>query len=259
MHTTAPWILLRGLTRESRHWGGFAGQLQQAFPDMQVLALDLAGNGRLNQQPSPSHVAHMVQDCRSQLADQGVAPPYRLLAMSLGAMVAVAWSHAWPDEVAAQVLINTSMRPFNPFYQRLQSANYSTLLQLIFSNATPDAWERAILRMTSNRGDASVLPLWLQLRRANPVSSLNALRQLLAAARFKAPLTAPAPATLLLASERDQLVSVQCSVALAQQWQCPLRLHPRAGHDIPLDDAAWVIEQVQQWSAAPQPDTAPPG
>jgi pimeloyl-ACP methyl ester carboxylesterase len=53
--------------------------------------------------------------------------------------------------------------------------------------------------------------------------------------------------TLLLASEQDQLVNVQCSRTLARHWGCSLQLHPRAGHDLPLDDAAWVADQVRQW------------
>ena len=245
------WVLLRGLTRESRHWGHFVWQFQQMFPGDLVATPDLPGNGRLNHQRSPSRVTDMVEDCRAQLLRLNLNPPYRLLAMSLGAMVTLAWSHAYPDEVTAQVLINTSMRPFNPFYQRLQSANYATLLQLAFTSATPEAWERAILRLTSNRGDASVLPFWLQLRRENPVARTNALRQLLAAARYRAPAGPPTCPTLLLASQRDQLVSVNCSQSLAQHWQCPLRLHPTAGHDIPLDDGSWVAQQVHDWLTKP--------
>src|ERR1035437_687970 len=97
------WILLRGLTRESGHWGVIVEQFQQTLPQAQVLPLDLPGNGRLHDQTSPWRVADMVAHCRAQLAQRDVAPPYHVLAMSLGAMVAVAWSHAHPRELAAQV------------------------------------------------------------------------------------------------------------------------------------------------------------
>ena len=247
------WVLLRGLTRESRHWGSFAGQFQQAFPAATVLVLDLPGNGLLNGQRSPSLVGAMVEHCRAQLRQQQIAPPFKVLAMSLGAMVSVAWSQTYPQEVAVQVLINTSMRPLNAFYQRLQPRHYATLLRLLLSGAAPDAWERFILQITSNQADASVLPLWLSLRLQHPVTVANALRQLLAAARFQADLAVPEAATLLLASARDQLVSPACSIAWAKQWQCPIRTHPRAGHDLPLDDAHWVIAQVLDWLAAQPP------
>jgi pimeloyl-ACP methyl ester carboxylesterase len=52
---------------------------------------------------------------------------------------------------------------------------------------------------------------------------------------------------LLLGGQQDRLVNVQCSNTLAQRWHSPLRLHPTAGHDLPLDDAAWVIRQITQW------------
>lgn len=243
----ATWIFLRGLTRESRHWGEFIGQFQQALPHQTLVTLDLAGNGRLNHQRSVSRVEDMVADCRLQLALRHIAPPYHLLAMSLGAMVAVAWAQSRPEEVAAQVLINTSLRPFSPFYQRLRPANYARLLRLLLPAATPQDWERAILQMTSRGGHEVVLPHWLALRHSHPVSRLNALRQLLAAARYAAPAQPLRTPTLLLGSAQDQLVSVQCTLALARQWRCEHRIHPTAGHDLPLDAGPWVAEQVREW------------
>ncbi|TXT37657.1 MAG: hydrolase or acyltransferase-like protein [Comamonadaceae bacterium] len=244
------WIFLRGLTRESGHWGDFVATFEAAIPHSQVITLDLPGNGTLHQQRSPTHVGDMVESCRTQLAALGLAPPYHLLAMSLGAMVAVHWADAYPEEVSAQVLINTSMRPFGTFYQRLQPANYVTLLQLMLPGTAPLQWESAILRMTSNQTHDGLLRHWLALRCARPVSRANALRQLLAAARYRAPPGLPKVATLLLASQADHLVNVICSTRLATHWQCPLRLHPSAGHDLPLDDAAWVLAQVQHWLGA---------
>ena len=246
------WLLIRGLTRENRHWGDFLDQLQLAMPADKIIALDLPGNGRLNLQHSPMRIQDMVEHCRAQLATQNIAPPYNILAMSMGAMVAVAWSDMYPQEVAAQVLINTSMRPFSPFYHRLLPANYALLLKLSLMGATPEVWERAVLNLTSNRthdDHDDVLPLWLALRHENPVSRSNAIRQLIAAARFHAPFVKPPVSTLLLTSEQDHLVSVNCSNTLASYWQCDLRVHNSAGHDLPLDDAAWVIAQLQAWMA----------
>jgi pimeloyl-ACP methyl ester carboxylesterase len=247
------WILLRGLTRESRHWGNFLGQFQQALPDTQIITLDLPGNGRLYQQLSPLRIQDMVAHCRTQLVSLNLAAPYNILAMSMGAMVAVSWSEMYPKEVTTQVLINTSMRPFSPFYHRLLPANYTLLLKLSLMGAKPEDLERVVLQLTSNRArdyhDDDILPLWLALRQENPVSRSNAVRQLIAAARFHAPLVKPAVRTLLLASEQDHLVSVNCSKTLASRWQCDLRLHSSAGHDLPMDDGPWVAAQVLTWLA----------
>jgi pimeloyl-ACP methyl ester carboxylesterase len=238
------WIFLRGLTRESGHWGAFVERFQAALPGSTVVSLDLPGNGALCKQRSPTRVVDMVAHCRSQLNSAGVVAPYHLLAMSLGAMVAVAWADAHPQEVAAQVLINTSMRPFSRFYQRLRPASYGALAALALPGATPHKWERTVLNLTTHHVHADVLADWLVLHKAHPVSRTNALRQLLAAARYVAPRSAPAAPTLVLASLSDRLVNVECSRALARHWQCALQQHASAGHDLPLDDAPWVVAQV---------------
>lgn len=241
------WIFLRGLARERRHWGDFVEQFQHEVTGSRVVALDLPGNGHLYQEVSPLNVQDMVTHCRQQLIHLGIKPPYRLLAMSLGAMVAVDWSSRYPEEIAANVLINTSMRPFSPFYQRLRPANYGALLKLAFSDASAETWERTVLRITSNLAIDEILPYWASMRMEFPVSRANTLRQLVAAAGFRAPKTHPPAPTLVLASEQDRLVNVACSKALATHWHCALRVHPSAGHDLTLDDGPWVATQVRAW------------
>ena len=242
----ATWVLLRGLVRESRHWGDFVPALAQSVPQSRLVALDLPGNGALHLQRSPSRINGMVEACRAHLQSQHLSPPYHLCAVSMGAMVAVQWAHRYPQEVAGQVLINTSMRPFSPVYQRLQMRNWPTLLRLVLG-ASPLQWEAAVLRMTTARPHPEVLVHWVRWHASCPVSRLNAVRQLLAAACFSAPALAPQAPTLLLASSQDQLVSVHCSQALAQAWQLPLQQHPSAGHDLTLDDPQWVVEAVRAW------------
>ena len=242
----APWVLLRGLTREQRHWGSFASDFSAAFPNASVLTLDLPGNGALNRLRSPTRVGAMAAFCRDELRSRGIAPPYRILAMSLGAMVATGWCSAHPQEVAGLVLINTSLRPFSPAHQRLKPR--AALLRLLLSRPDPTGWERAVLALTSNapRRDGSLARQWADHRRDRPVSTANALRQLWAAMRFVAPRMPPSSRVLLLTSARDGLVDTRCSLALARAWQCDIESHPWAGHDLPLDDGAWVIEQVRR-------------
>lgn len=249
----APWVLLRGLTRETRHWGAFLPVLQQAVAPTPVWVADLPGNGEYNQRRSPARVEVMVDAVRADLIERGVAPPYRLVAMSLGAMVATAWAQRYPQELQAMVLINTSLRPFNPFYQRLRPQAWLDVMWLAcrWSGGDALATERRILRRTSGASaeHLSVLQDWWRWRRQRPVSAGNALRQLLAAARFRAARAAPAVSTLLLLGAADALVHPDCSRRLARQWQCDLAEHPRAGHDLPLDAPAWVASQIRDWVA----------
>jgi pimeloyl-ACP methyl ester carboxylesterase len=245
------WIFLRGLTRESRHWGDFEQSFRACVPDSRVVTLDLPGNGSLNHLASPTDVQEMTRHCRDEMSHRGLGPPYNVLAMSLGAMVAVAWAHAHPGDIARCVLVNTSLRPFSPFYRRLRPRNYFRLLKLALLRGSAREREQSILHLTSRlRPDAAdVLNDWIAFRKEHPVSRHNAFRQLCAAARYRAPLERPAAALLLLASQNDALVHVGCSQDLAKAWRCELRIHPRAGHDLPLDDGQWVAAQVLRWIA----------
>lgn len=245
-----PWVLLRGLTREAGHWGGFPDQLRQALGEgARVHCLDLPGNGALNGRPSPALVEGLLQACRSQLAQEGLLPPYRVLAMSLGAMVAAEWMRQAPQELAGAVLVNTSLRPFSPFYRRLRPRNYAALLRLAWAWRQPERAERLIHALTSRRAELrdEVVPAWAQLRAQRPVSRGNALRQLMAAARYRAPAAAPAVPLLLLGSAGDGLVHPGCTAAIASAWGCAFSSHPTAGHDLPLDAPDWVVQQVCGW------------
>lgn len=243
------WIFVRGLTREARHWGDFARVFERVVPGSRVVAVDLPGNGALNDVASPGDVPAMAEHCRATLARLGIAPPYALLAMSLGAMVAIAWAHGHPQEVSRCVVINTSVRPFSAFYRRLRPRNYLPLLRLALPGRGAREWEESILAMTSRlRQDrVTLVDEWVAIRRSRPVSRGNALRQLRAAARYRAPAGPPAAAMLILASRHDALVDVDCSHALARAWGCELAIHPQAGHDLPLDDGDWVARQVRDW------------
>ena len=243
------WVLLRGLIRESRHWGALPDLLAHALPAGRVLCPDLPGNGLRNREPSPTRIDAMVESCRAALKLGGHAPPYRLLALSLGGMVAASWASAYPAEVEALVLINTSMRPFSPFYRRLRPASYARLLRAASASADLTERETLILGLVSNSAAkrAGALPAWVALARQNPVTRRNALRQLLAAARFRASPAAPAAPTLVLVSQQDRLVSPACSHALARAWGTALASHPAAGHDLALDDAPWVMGEVMAW------------
>jgi len=243
------WIFLRGLTRESRHWGDFPATFRSGIADADIVALDLPGNGRLNRMRSPTSVATMAEQCRAELLAQGIRPPYYLLAMSLGAMVAVAWADRHPEELRGCVLINTSLRPFSPFYRRLRPGNYAELLRLALIDGSAAAREGTILRMTSKLANhrAQIVERWSAWQREHPVSRSNALRQLWAASRYCAPTHTPAVRMLVLASAGDTFVDPLCSRRLAHLWQTDFAEHPEAGHDIPLDDGTWVTLKVRDW------------
>lgn len=240
-----PVLLIRGLTREQRHWGEFKPLLAEAITNP-VLSFDFAGVGQLYQQRSPCSISGLRQSVRRQWLQ---APQYtgrvHLLAISLGAMLAADWAAHYPHEVASVTLINSSAKPLSPFYRRLCWRNYPAILRSIA--AGPAQREQLILQLTSARSaeHTDIVASWQLWQKQQPVSKINALRQLWAASRFKVP-PAPACPTLLLSSLGDTLVSPHCTAALARYWQAAHSQHPWAGHDLPLDDAPWL---VAQWAA----------
>ena len=247
------WVLLRGLTREARHWGSFPGQLSTALGTGPVVLLDLPGNGVFHRQPSAPSVSTMVEFARGQLRAQGLQPPWRLLAMSLGGMLATDWAQRYPHEVARLVLINSSMRPFSSATERLRPgrrlATWRSVALLAWHWRQIDPAERLIHQLTCqhfNTREADVAA-WSRIRQSAPVGAFNAWRQLAAAARFSAAAAAPACPTLLLSASGDQLVHPRCSEAVARAWQAAHQIHPWAGHDLPHDDPDWVCRQIANW------------
>lgn len=237
-----PVLLIRGLTREQRHWGEFKPLLADTISNP-VLSFDFAGTGQLHQQRSPGSISGLRQSVRQQWLQ---APQYsgrvHLLAISLGAMLAADWAAQYPHEVASVTLINSSARPLSPFYRRLRWRNYPAILRSIAAGAAKR--EHTILQLTSARPaeHTDIVTSWQLWQQQRPVSTLNALRQLWAANRFRVPAPPKCP-TLLLSSLGDTLVSPQCSADLARYWQVAHIQHPWAGHDLALDDAPWLVAQ----------------
>lgn len=242
------WVLLRGLAREARHWGEFPALLKGMLPpEDEVLALDLPGNGSRWRERSPASVEAMTRAVRMQLRQCGARAPVVLVALSLGGMVALDWALRHPDEVRGCVLVNSSVRGLAAPWERLQPRALAELLLLALR---PDAHarEHAVLRLTSNAPvPAALVAAWAGHARSAPVARANMLRQLWAAARFRAPREAPSVPLLLLASTQDRLASVRCSRAMARAWQAPLVEHPAAGHDLALDDPPWLAREIVRW------------
>lgn len=242
-------VLLRGLVREARHWGDVGERLQgQLGQGDAVIALDLPGNGSRHAETSPMTVRGLLASCRAELLRREVQPPLVLVAMSLGAMVALQWCEQAPGELAGCVLVNTSVRGISPLPQRLRPHNWPALLRLLASDLPLLQRERLVLMLTSSepRRHAAVADAWAAYARSHPVRRSNAVRQLVAALLYSAAAPTSVP-TLVLASAGDRLVDPRCSQDLARRWRLPIALHPKAGHDLPLDDPQWFVTWVTGW------------
>lgn len=238
------WLLLRGLARQSEHWGDFPTRLANGFPGDGVFTLDLPGTGYRFAETSPDSIPAIRQSLQAY-ADE-LPSPLILVGLSLGGMVAMDWASHQPDGIAGVVAINSSSG-WSPLWHRLQPGQWGSVLKLL-ADPRADRREAAILSLTSNLSHPpGLLDHWCELQQHTPVSHLTALRQILAAARYRPPATPPLMPALLLVSRADRMVSSRCSGKLARLWNCDLVEHPWAGHDLPLDDPDWVLQRLGEF------------
>jgi pimeloyl-ACP methyl ester carboxylesterase len=241
------WFFLRGLVREAGHWNGFLERFEAAFPGCKAIALDLPGNGTRFREKSKLSVGKTMFAVREEFLSRRGAENH-LFALSLGAMVGLEWLREWPGDFRSAVLLNTSLRGLSPFHHRLSPGNYPRIAKMLLSG-NPERQERDILEMTSSHPErfSSLASEWASIARARPVSTANALRQLVAAARFHPPREKPACPVLLLNGAGDRLVNPACSREIARHWGLAVQMHPTAGHDLTLDEPEWVVDRVREF------------
>lgn len=244
-------ILLRGLVRESRHWGDVPSRVQEDLPELEVITPNIPGVGNFNHITSPNNFDDMIHFVRknyqSELNDGG----HIILAMSLGGMLAKRWSELYPKDFQTMILVNTSYKGINPLYHRLQPKG---MLQFIKLFLTGDVTQRelGIIKLISNAKERypEVHAAWCEIQKKSPVSKKSFINQIKAALTFNPDTAAPKARLLILAGAKDRLCNVACSKKLHELWKGDLIIHPTAGHDIPIDDAKWFIEQVTKFVRA---------
>lgn len=243
------WLLLRGLAREPAHWGNFIAILQATFPHATINTLALPGTGEHYQLDSPRTIGEITEFVRSQAHARGLLEkPATILALSLGAMVTWEWLLRYPNDCCGAALISTSFAGLSPFYQRLRWQYYGRLNGIIWAGDILQR-EKKILQWVNNSPDSNdeIAQQWSKIQQERPISPQTAFRQILAASTYRPSPRKPKPPVLLINSQGDRLVSPQCSAAIAQKWQLPLKTHPWAGHDLTVDDGNWVAEVLKNW------------
>ena len=88
--------LLRGLSRESEHWGDFGVFLNANFPKSSIHYIDMPGAGIYHQSKSPTSIPSIVETLRSKELVQ--TTNNLLIASSLGGMVAFEWISKYPND-----------------------------------------------------------------------------------------------------------------------------------------------------------------
>mgnify|MGYP001283341154 CR=1 FL=1 len=239
-------ILLRGLTRGTHHWGEFPKQLKAAFGHQKIIPIDLAGNGDRYKEASPVSIKLALEDIRNEVKKLKQEGPVTILALSLGGMITLQWLNDYPDEIDKAIIINSSHAGLSPLTKRMRPLS---ILKLLLAILQPISLrESSIYSLTSNNPiNKELLEQWITEAKNHPVSLANAYRQAQAARKFKTRINIDATKLLILASENDRLVNVDCSIDIAKSTQSNIKYHTSAGHEVTLDDPLWVIYQAKEF------------
>lgn len=247
----ALWVMLRGLTRESGHWGGFKEQLAASLPGDDVIAVDLPGTGKHVHEASPRTIGEIYQSVRAEVAANhpGSIGRIKIFSISLGSMVAAEWVKQNPRDLKACVLINTSSKNLSPFFNRLRWQVWRNFFKILTIQAMRER-ERQVIELLFNNEQARevALPLWTKIAQERPVTYANFFNQIAAASRYKGFDQATEVPMLILNGLGDRLVDPTCSTEIHKKWGWEIQRHPWAGHDLPWDDPSWVIDKIVGWN-----------
>ncbi len=245
------WLLLRGLAREQRHWGSFPKTFESIVPNAKTFCLDLPGAGTEIHNASPLAVRHVLKDVRSRFqALRGTDDEaWGLLAISFGGMVAQQWGADHPEDFERIVLINTSAANLSVPWKRLDYRQLPGVVSALLERDR-EKRERKILSMVTRLGSDldGLAKEWSAYQIDRPIPRMTALRQLLAATRFRAPKKI-ATNVLILSGGGDPFTDPSCPQRLAEHYQAKLCVHPNGGHDLSIDAPEWIAEQVRDWVA----------
>jgi pimeloyl-ACP methyl ester carboxylesterase len=224
------WLLIRGLSRDARHWGSFPQTFAEEL-GVEVQTIDPPGFGTQITRTSPSTIAKITDDIRDRATIQG--GDWSILGISLGGMVTPRLGCPIPERVS------TCSRDQHLGIQCGAAARTRTAGVHEGDRdgghprdiGKPERFERVVLGLSSNRPADELEEPGKQSAKwqheATP-SRASVLGQPRAATRFKLPTNITTP-LLVLTATNDQLVSHRCSDEIARKLRAPIRTHPAAG------------------------------
>lgn len=244
------WVLFRGLVREIRHWGEFPKMLEQAEGVESVHCLEMPGVGKKCKIAAPLSIQAYTDQMReefTQIKRNYPESKWGVIAVSMGGMIAMDWCDRFPEDFSKVVLINSSAGNLTPFYKRLKTTALKSILPLVVKRNVAKR-EETILKLTTNMVEINrnMIEKRVMIDRDAPLTRDTFIRQISAAAKFRAKKALAVP-TLILNSAEDRLVHPACSYALANYHKAPIKIHYHAGHDLCIDDPQWVVEQVLEF------------
>lgn len=239
--------LIRGLSRESGHWGDFLTFLKTEIPGAEIRLLDLPGSGVHNKKRSPLSIPKIVDFLRKE----NEMDPRRLnivIASSLGGMVAMEWVIRYPDDFEGIVTMNSSFNEICKKSERIKRSIRPEIFKAMFYRKLHFR-EKAILNINSNKIDQGniILQRWIEIQKKRRMSRLNILSQAFAGISYSPKQKELRLPLLILGSKMDKMVCVECIEKSHKVFGGQLIWHETAGHCIPLDEPKWVSQEIRKW------------
>jgi pimeloyl-ACP methyl ester carboxylesterase len=236
------WIFLRGLGRDSFHWGHFSKELTSTYPHVDIELIDLDGTGKNFNTLTPMLPREVIEKLRANSRILQKGEKINLLGISLGGMIALKWAELFPKEIESITVINSSLSQLSPFHERLNLKEFKKILAAFMTNSQSTR-EKIILDISSNQSKIKnlVLEQYIEHAQQFPFRKINYIRQVFLANRITVD-SLPLVPLNIIASKNDHLVPYEASVKIALKFNGNLFTHQTAGHDLPLDDPEWLRE-----------------
>lgn len=242
-------LLIRGLSREKRHWGDFPELIEKEL-GMKVHTLDNLGVGEFCQKTAPTTIRENVDFLQEQFENLYTQHPgeWYLLGISLGGMFAIEWANRI-NPFQKVFVVNSSIKNLSPLFERLSPYALKMMTRALMLSG--EKQENILYDLTSYRTHTCEHGFyktaeWLRYRNEFPMSRPNFFRQLTAAATYK--LTKkPKNKMVFMAARGDELCSWKSGEAIAKFCDSPFHLCEQpAGHDLPMDCPEFIIDVLKK-------------
>ena len=242
-------LLIRGLSREKRHWGEFPDLVENNL-DIRVHTLDNLGCGEFYEKETPLTIRENVDFLQEQFEKLYTENPgeWYLLGISLGGMFVAEWAQRI-NPFKKVFVINSSIKNLSPLFDRITPHALQMMTKSFVLSGQKQ--EEIIYDLTSYRGSTSEHGYfktneWLSYREQFPMSRENFFRQLACAATYKLE-KKPKNDMVFISARGDELCKWTCGKAIADFCDSPFYLcEEPAGHDLPMDCPKFIINVLKK-------------
>jgi pimeloyl-ACP methyl ester carboxylesterase len=241
--------LIRGLTRESGHWGDFVDMLQSNIPKSKIHLIDMPGAGKNINESASIKISKMVDFMRKEVVTEIKSNSNNIVcATSLGGMLACDWALRYKNDFQGLIIIGSSFKRICTTKERVQKSVRWKMLKILLSNSI-EKRERLIIEVNSNKPEIyeSLAREWSEIQRLRKMSKKSILKHTIAGFLYGPKKMKPEIPLLIIGSKSDRLVCPNCIKKIHDTFGGTLIWHPTSGHGIPIDEPKWLSDQISNW------------